>query len=98
MFSLVHFLFDFKHLFCPKNSSKFLSHATLLFLYSFSIMGVGIGAAAAAPIFLPTIKIGIYRKMKMDKKKKDEKFVFLCNGFAKFQVSSSLTAIIACRG
>ena len=47
-------------------------------------MGVGTGAAAAAPIFLPIIKIGIYRKSKMKKKKKDEKFVFSCNGFAKF--------------
>ena len=48
-------------------------------------MGVGTGAkgaAAAAPIFLPILKIGIYRKSKM--KKKDEKFVFSCNGFDKF--------------
>ena len=36
-------------------------------------MGVGTGAAAAAPIFLPIIKIGIYRKRKI---KKDEKYVF----------------------
>ena len=46
-------------------------------------MGVGIGVAgvaAAAPIFLPIIKIGIYRKKKIEKK--DEKFVFSCKGFS----------------
>ena len=63
-------------------------------------MGVGTGAAgvaAAAPIFLPTIKIGILKKNQNEKK--DEKFVFSCNGFlSNSQVSSSLPTIIARRG
>ena len=40
-------------------------------------MGVRTGAVAAAQIFLPIIE-------KNENKTQDEKFVFSCNGFAKF--------------
>ena len=64
-------------------------------------MGVGTGAAgavAAAPIFLPIIKIGIFRKTKMKKKKKMKNLFSHATVLPNSQVSSSLTAIIARRG
>ena len=62
-------------------------------------MGVRTGAAgvaAAAPIFLPIINIGILKKN--ENEKKDEKFVFSCNGFCQIHrchLRLPLTAIIA---
>ena len=55
------------------------------------------GVAAAGPIFLPIIKIGIYKN---ENEKKGPKVCFLVQRFflSNSQVLSSLTAIIACRG
>ena len=57
-------------------------------------MGVGTGAVAAAPIFLPIIKIGTYRKTK---KKRIKSLFSHAMVLRNSQVSSSLTAIIAHR-
>ena len=57
-------------------------------------MGIGTGAAgvaAAAPIFLPIIKIGIYRKTKMEKKRMKSLFSY-ATVLPNSQVSSSLEA------
>ena len=57
-----------------------------------NIMGVGTGAAAV-PIFLPIIKIGIYRKTEM--KKRIKSLFSHATVLPNSQGSSSLTAIFA---